>query len=703
MARDPICGMFVEEKENSINYQIEGKRYYFCCKSCLDEFAMPEKELQKLKKHVCLSIILTIPIVLFTYVSFLPHWLNSYVLFSLASPVQFWLGWRFYQGTYDAFKHKMTNMDVLIAIGTSTAWGYSTAVTFVHNLIPMADVYFETSSVIITLLLIGRLLESKTKTMASKAVKKLLDLKPKLAHVLKDGQEQDVPVEQLQLDDIIIVRPGERIPADGIIIDGESAIDESAITGESIPTEKQAGDEVIGSTINKEGAFKFRVTKIGEESVLAQIVRLVDEAKSNKVPIQKLADRISSYFVPLIITIATISALGWFFVGGIGLTFSILAFVSVIIISCPCALGIATPAALMVGAGKAAQNGILIKGGENLENARKVEVIVFDKTGTLTSGIPSVTDIISLNGMNSNEILRLAAIAEKNSEHPIAKAIVGHAKTSNIPVSDPDYFKSFTGSGIVAQYGDHMILVGNRKLVVDNEMKIDEKIEKKIQELEEDGKTTIVICLDKKLSGIITVMDTIRNHALDTIHKLKENEIQIIMLTGDNKRTANAIAKKLGIDRVLAQVSPQEKENVVKKIKQEGKTVAMVGDGINDAPALAAADLGISFGSGTDIAKETGGIILVKDDLRDVVTAIELSKKTVAKIKQNLVLSFVYNSALIPIAAGALVPIFGPHVYMVLPFLAAGAMATSSVTVISNSLLLNRYKPMQSRIENAHS
>jgi len=702
MARDPICGMFVEEKNDTINCELEGRKYYFCCKSCLDEFAMPEKELKKLKRHVGLSIILTIPIILLTYLTLFPHQLNSYILFALATPVQFWLGWRFYQGTFDAFKHKMTNMDVLIAIGTSTAWSYSTIVTFVHNIFPMADVYFETSSVIITLLLIGRLLESRTKTRATRAVKKLLDLKPKFAHVITDGQEKETPVEQVRLDDIIIVRPGERVPADGIIIDGRSSVDQSAITGESIPVEKEVGDEVIGSTINKEGAFKFKVTKIGEESVLSQIVKLVEEAKSSKVPIQKLADKISSYFVPLIITIATISALGWFFVGGIGLTFSILAFVSVIIISCPCALGIATPAALMVGAGKAAENGILIKGGENLENARKVEVIVFDKTGTLTKGIPSVTDVLSLDGMDSNEILRLAAIAEKNSEHPIAKAIVRYAKTSNIPIADPDNFKSLTGSGITSQYGDHHILVGNKKLVTDNGIVIDEKLEKKIQGLEEEGKTTIIISIDEKLSGIIAMMDSTSDHAQETIRRLKRNGIGIIMLTGDNMRTANAIAKNLGIDRVLAEVTPQEKENLVKKIKQEGKTVAMVGDGINDAPALAAADLGISFGSGTDIAKETGGIILVKDDLRDVVTAIELSKKTVAKIKQNLILSFAYNSALIPVAAGALVPIFGPHVYMLLPFLAAGAMATSSVTVISNSLLLNRYKPMQWRIKNAH-
>ncbi len=695
MARDPICGMFVEEKTESLNYETEGVKYFFCCKSCLDEFAAPERELAKLKRHVILGVTLTIPIILLTYLPILPHYLNGYVLFSLATPIQFWLGWRFYQGTFDAFKHKMTNMDVLIAVGTSTAWGYSTVVAFAQNLFPMADLYFETSSVIITLLLVGRLLESKTKTKASKAVKKLLDLKPTIAHVIKDGEEIDSSIEKVELDDVILVRPGEKIPVDGIIIDGMSSVDQSAITGESMPVEKKLGDEVIGGTINKEGSFKIRTTKLGEDSVLSQIVKLVEESKSSKVPIQKLADRISSYFVPSIITIGLVSALAWYFIGGIGLTFSLLAFVSVVIISCPCALGIATPAALMVGAGKAAENGVLIKGGENLETARKVQVVVLDKTGTLTKGIPSVTDVISVNGMDNNEILRLAAISEKNSEHPLAKAIVLHAKKLGLPISDPDSFKVFAGSGIVSTYGDHLILIGNQRFMLDNGIQLNEEVEKRLEEFQVQGKTPVIVSIDKKVSGIIAMMDTINDHAKEAIQRLKKNGLQVVMLTGDNKRTANTIANQLGMDRVLSEVSPLEKEETIRKIREEGKIVAMVGDGINDAPALAAADLGISFGSGTDIAKETGGIILVKNDLRDVVTAMELSKKTVSKIKQNLFLSFVYNSALIPIAAGALVPMLGSHVYMILPFLAAGAMATSSVTVISNSLLLNRYKPMK--------
>ena len=686
--------MFVEEKPQSLRYETDGMQYYFCCKGCLDEFAMPEKELKKLEKNVALSICFTIPIVLLTYLSVLPHVLNAYVLFALATPVQFWFGWKFYRGTYDAFKHKMSNMDVLISIGTSAAWGYSSIVTFAPNIFPSSDLYFETSSIIVTLLLIGRLLESRTKSRASKAVRKLLDLRPKVAHVLKDGKEIDVPLEDVCLNDVILVRPGEQIPSDGIVLEGQSSVDQSAITGESMAIGKDIGDEVIGGTINKEGALKFQATGIGDESVLSQIVKLVEQAKSSKVPIQRLADRVSSYFVPAIIVIAVTSALGWFYLGGIGLAFSLLAFVSVIIVSCPCALGIATPAALMVGAGKAAESGILIKGGENLETARKIQIVVFDKTGTLTKGIPAITDIFPADHVSNNEILRLAAISEKNSEHPLARNIVKHAEKMGLTVADPSQFKPFAGNGVIAQYGDHQIIIGNRKFTIDNEIKIDEEMDKKMEKFEEEGKTIVLVSVDKKLVGIIAMMDVIREHALHAVERLKKNGLQVVMLTGDNKKTAKAIADKLGIDRVIAEVSPQEKERVIFNLKQEGNFVAMVGDGINDAPALASADLGISFGSGTDIAKETGGIVLVKDDLRDVIAAIDLSKKTISKIKQNLFLSFVYNSSLIPIAAGVLVPIFGPHMYMYLPFLAAGAMATSSVTVIGNSLLLNRYKPV---------
>lgn len=698
MAKDPICGMYVEEKAEAIRQEVEGIEYYFCSSNCLHEFLAPEIELKKLKWRVAIGASLTIPVIILTYMSLLPMQLNHYILFALATPVQFWTGWRFYEGTFDALKHRTTNMDVLIALGTSVAWLYSTIVTFVPGLFPFTDVYFEAAAVITVLILVGRLLEHRMKTKASHAVRKLFDLQPRMAHVIKGGQELEVPVERVEVDDLIVVRPGERIPVDGVIVEGNSSVDQSAITGESIPVEKSAGDEVIGATINKSGMLKFKATKVGQDTVLSQIIMLVEEAKSSRVPIQRLADKISSYFVPTVTAIATIAALSWFFLGGIGLTFSLLAFVSVIIIACPCALGIATPAALMVGAGKAAENGILIKGGEYLETARKVRTIVFDKTGTLTKGQPSVTDIVSLDSIGREEVLRLAAISEKGSEHPLGEAIVRKAKEEGLVVADPESFEAVAGHGIRARYGDHVILLGNRKLMNDSGINVD-LLDNKLKELEEQGKTATLIAVDNKLAGIIAMADTIKEDAPEAIRALKNLGIEVVMLTGDNEKTAKAIASKLGIDMVFAEVMPQQKEEIIRKIKQAGKTVAMVGDGINDAPALAAADIGIAIGSGTDVAKETGGIILIKENLRDVVVAIELSKKTVAKIKQNLFWAFAYNTVLIPIAAGALVPIFGPEMYSFLPFLAAGAMAFSSATVVGNSLLLGRYKTNLDKVE----
>ncbi len=692
MGKDPVCGMFVEERKDSISQEVEGVRYYFCSSNCLNEFLAPEKELGKLKKHVIIGAILTVPIILLTYASVLPNMINNYVLFALATPVQFWIGWRFYTGTRDALKHRVANMDVLIAMGTTAAWAYSTIVAFAPNLFPVAGVYFETAAVIVVLITMGRLLEHRTKAKASKAVRKLLDLQPRMAHVIRDGSELEIPVEKVRMDDILVVRPGERIPVDGVIVEGESSVDQSAITGESIPVDKGTGDELIGATINKSGMLKFRATKVGHDTVLSQIIKLVEEAKSGKVPLQRLADRISSYFVPAVTIIATVSALSWYFFGGIGLTFSLLAFVSVIIIACPCALGIATPAALMIGAAKAAESGILIKGGEHLEMARRIRVMVLDKTGTLTKGEPSVTDVIPLAGMSQDEILRLAAVAEKGSEHPLGEAVVRKAKEAGLVVADPASFEAVAGHGIRAKYGDHTVLIGNRKLMRDAGLQV-EAADTQLKELEEQGKTATLVAIDNRLSGIIAMADTIKENAPAAIEALKNNRIEVVMLTGDNEKTARAIAGKLGMDRVIAEVLPQQKEEVVRKLRSEGKVVAMVGDGINDAPALAAADLGIAIGSGTDVAKETGGIILIKDDLRDVVTSIELGKKTVSKIKQNLFWAFAYNTALIPIAAGALVPVFGPQMYGFLPFLAAGAMAMSSATVVSNSLLLTRYTP----------
>ena len=692
MAKDPICGMFVEEKPDSIRHAIEGREYFFCSSQCLDEFSEPEKELRKLKKQVVLSITLTIPIVILTFFQIFSLATSHYIMLVLATPVQFWIGWRFYRGLWDGIKAKASNMDSLIAVGTSVAYLYSAVVTILIGHFPFESVYFETATVIITLILLGKLLESRTKEKASSAVRKLLDLQPRTAKVIREGQEVEIPVEQILEEEILMIRPGEKIPTDGIVIEGSSSIDESAITGESLPVDKSVGSEVIGSTINKSGLLKVKATKVGQDTVLSQIISLVNDARMGKAKMQKMVDQVAKYFVPAVIVIAISAGLGWYFVGGIGFTYSLLAFVSVIIIACPCALGIATPAALMMGTGKGAENGILFKGGEYLEIAKKVKTIVFDKTGTLTQGRPSVTDVIDLSGIGEKELLRLAAVAELGSEHPLGQAVVKKAKDDGMIVSSPDSFEALSGHGLRAVYADHIILIGNRKLMDENKISVPEKIDSMLKNLESEGKTATLVSIDDKLSGIIALADTIKQNAREAIDSLRKSGIEIIMLTGDNERTARAISSKLGITRVISQVLPHQKEQVISQLKSEGKVVAMVGDGINDAPALAKADLGIAIGSGTDVAKETGGIILIKNDLRDVVTALDLGKKTVSKIKQNLFWAFAYNAGLIPVAAGVLVPFMGVGMFGWLPMLAGGAMALSSVTVVGNSILLGRYK-----------
>ena len=627
--------------------------------------------------------------------------ISSYIMLALATPVQFWVGWRFYRGLWDGIKAKASNMDTLIAIGTSAAYLYSATVTLIPNFFPFKSVYFETAAVIITLILVGRLLETKTKEKASSAVRKLLDLQPRMAKVLRpvegteEFEEVEIPVEQIQEGDILVIRPGERIPTDGVIIEGSSSIDESAITGESIPVDKSKGDEVIGATINKSGLLKVKATKVGQDTVLSQIITLVEEARTGKAQMQKLVDQVAKYFVPAIVITAVGVGLGWFFIGSIGFTFSLLGFVTVMIIACPCALGIATPAALMMGTGKAAENGILFKGGEYLEIASKVNTIVFDKTGTLTEGRPSVIDIVDLSTMGEKELLRLASIAESGSEHPLGQAIVRKAKEEGMAIiANTDSFEAISGLGLKAIYEGRTILVGTRKLMEEANIPVPENVESTLKEFENQGKTAVLISIDGSLSGIITLADTIKENAREAIDSLKSMGKEVIMLTGDNERTANYIASRLGIERVIAQVLPQQKEEVISNLKsKEGKVVAMVGDGINDAPALATADLGIAIGSGTDVAKETGGIILIKGDVRDVVIALDLGTKTVSKIKQNLFWAFAYNTGLIPIAGGILVPFLGVGIFGWLPMLAGVAMALSSLTVVGNSLLLGRYKP----------
>jgi Cu+-exporting ATPase len=745
MAKDIICGMFVEENKNSIQHSKDGIKYYFCSSQCLNEFLEPEKALKKLKIHVAISIALTIPIIILS----LPHMIpqighifpmemmehTNYILLAFATPIQFWIGWRFYRGFWDGVKAKASNMDTLIAIGTTAAYLYSAIVTIVPGYFPFTAVYFETAAIIITLILVGRLLETKTKEKASDAVRKLLDLKPRTARILrlvinegnektelsknnnnniddlnqshinfdksklkaitKEFKEIEIPVEQIGEGDLMVIRPGERVPTDGLIIEGNSSIDESALTGESIPIDKTKGDEVIGATINKNGLLKVKATKVGQDTVLSQIITLVEEAKTGKAKLEKMVDQVAKYFVPAIVMIAIGVFLGWYFIGDAGLTYSILAFVSVMIIACPCALGIATPAALMMGAGKGAENGILYKGGEHIEIANKVNTIIFDKTGTLTVGKPSVTDLVSLTeDIGEQELLRLAAIAESGSEHPLAQAVIRKAKENGIPITNPDSFEAISGHGLKAVYSNHTIMIGNRKMMEDSsKIAVTESVDARLTVFEKEGKTAVLVAIDNILSGIIAISDTIKENAKDAIKALKSKGIEVIMLTGDNEKTANAVAFKLGINKVIAEVLPHQKEEVVAKLKtNKDKVVAMVGDGINDAPALARADLGIAIGSGTDVAKETGGIILIKDDIRDVVTALDLGKRTVSKIKQNLFWAFAYNTGLIPIAAGALVPILGLGVFGWLPILAGLAMAMSSVTVVTNSLLLGKYK-----------
>jgi Cu+-exporting ATPase len=530
------------------------------------------------------------------------------------------------------------------------------------------------------------MLEAIAKGRTSEAIKKLMGLQAKTARVIRNGVEEEVPVEDVEVGDIVVVRPGEKIPVDGTVVEGHSTVDEAMLTGESIPVEKRVGDKVIGATLNKLGTFKFKAEKVGADTALAQIIRLVEEAQGTKAPIQKLADKVAGIFVPVVVGIAALTFLGWFFIGVKGFIFAFTAMIAVLVIACPCALGLATPTAIMVGTGKGAESGILIKGGEQLENTYKMDTIVLDKTGTLTKGEPSLTDVVAVNGYDEKEVLRLAAIAEVGSEHPLGEAIVKGAREKGIEVVEPEEFYAVPGHGVDAAYKGKRIVLGTRKLLRDNEIDI-QLLEDKMSKLEEEGKTAMLIATDNKAIGVVGVADTLKEFSVEAVEEFKKMGLDVIMITGDNERTAKAIAKQLGIEKVLAEVLPEDKAKEIRKLQEEGRFVGMVGDGINDAPALAQANIGVAIGSGTDVAIETGDIVLIKDDLRDVVAAIKLSKKTLTKIKQNLFWAFFYNSCGIPIAASGLL-----H-----PAIAAAAMAMSSVSVVSNSLLLKRYTPEMMR------
>ncbi|OGY71743.1 MAG: copper-translocating P-type ATPase, partial [Candidatus Jacksonbacteria bacterium RIFCSPHIGHO2_02_FULL_44_25] len=661
------------------------------------------------KKFVC-GLVLSLPMLYFMLLDFfwflpgrvaiLPY--IGIVSLILTTPVQFIIGAGFYKGMWSSLRMKTFNMDSLIAIGTSTAffyslWQFASYVAETGSVVGLngekiPEIYFETAAFLITFVILGKWLEAKTKGSTSDAIKKLMGLKAKTARVSKNGVVADVPIDQVIVGDIIVVRPGEKIPVDGTVLKGQSSVDESMITGESIPVEKNPGATVIGATINKHGSFEFTATKVGSETTLAQIIRIVEEAQGSKAPIQAFADRISAYFVPVVIVLAIITFLVWYLVLGASLAFSLMAFTAVIVIACPCALGLATPTAIMVGTGKGAEHGILIKGGEPLEAACKVKAIVFDKTGTLTKGRPEVTDVVSATMADEEKIVSIAASLEKLSEHPLAEAIVKYAKKESIPLVEADSFRAIPGHGVQGAQNGITYYLGNRRMITDVVgLSTDAllKIERKIRKLEESGKTVMILASPQEILGLIAVADTIKETTVEAVRALQDRHIKVFMITGDNRRTADAIARQAGIKNVLAEVLPEDKAEKIKKMQKTGIKVAMVGDGINDAPALAQADLGIAMGSGTDVAMETGGIIIIKNDLRDVLTAINLSRETMGKIKQNMFFALFYNVLGIPIAARLFVGIG----LVLKPELAGLAMALSSVSVVSNSLFLKRFKP----------
>jgi Cu+-exporting ATPase len=696
MATDPVCGMYVDEGTH-LTAVVRGRKYYFCSETCLETFTAPEKELARLKRLTLFSLGIGIPLFVIGLGQGLGWWLMglegplNLVFFFLATPVQFVAGYRFYRGFVDAIRNTSANMDVLIAIGTSAAWAYSAVVTFLPLLgVPLADkgTYYDTAAVIIGLILLGKYFEEIAKGKAGDAIRKLMDLAPRTARVVRDDHEEEIPVELVQVDDLIIVRPGERIPVDGVIVGGFSAVDESMITGESIPVEKKVGDTAIGATINRTGLLRIRATRVGADTTLNQIIKLVEDAQASRAPIQRLADRVASVFVPAVVGIAAFTFFLWAVPLGESVAHALVFFIAVLIIACPCALGIATPAAIMVGTGKGAENGLLIKGGEYLEKAHKLTTAVFDKTGTLTKGRPSVTDVVPVGSISEAEILRLAASAEQGSEHPLGQAIVQAAVSRGVTLEDPSDFEAIPGQGVRAAIGDHRILIGNRSLMVSAGIPVYAE-ESVLQAMESAGKTAMILAVDGRVAGVIAVADTLKEHSIQAVRSLKAMGIEVIVLTGDNRRTAEAIARQAGVDRVIAEVLPAQKADVIRSLQNQGKIVAMVGDGINDAPALAQSDVGIALGSGTDVAMEAGGIVLIKDDLRDVVASIQLSRRTVQKIRQNLFWAFFYNTALIPIAAGILAGIG----IVLNPIIAGAAMGFSSVSVVMNSMTLRRFKP----------
>jgi len=654
------------------------------------EKELRQREIRKLRLSFIVSAALSLPLLAAMFaglfrIEALMFLHNPILQLALATPVQFVIGFRFYRHAFKSIKSASPGMDVLVALGTSAAYAYSIYNGFFRSL-PAGEnpaLYFEASAIIITLVLLGKLLEAAAKGRTSEAIKRLIGLQPKTARVLREGREVDIPIAELAVGQTVLVRPGERIPVDGQILDGSSAVDESMITGESIPVEKTAGDRVIGATINTFGAFTFRADKVGRDTMLAQIIRVVEEAQGSKAPIQRLADKVAGIFVPVVLGVAAITFLVWLLAAG-DLTRGLISAVAVLVIACPCAMGLATPTAIMVGTGKGAENGVLIRSGESLELAHRLDAVVLDKTGTITQGEPVLTDVVSLNGWSRPEILRLAGAVEKNSEHPLGVTIAEAARGQLDHIEEIRDFRAIPGKGVSARIDSHKVLVGTRGFLHESAVFI-EPIEDRIEQLEAEGKTVMLLSVDGEVQGLLAVADRVKDSSRAAVRTLKSMGLEVYMITGDNRRTAEAIGRAVGVDQVMAEVVPESKAQAVEQIRRQGKTVAMVGDGINDAPALVTADIGMAMGTGTDIAMESADITLMNGDLMSVATAIQLSQRTMRKIKQNLFWAFFYNTIGIPIAA----------LGMLNPIIAGAAMAFSSVSVVSNSLSLKRFRVKQ--------
>ncbi len=670
------------------------------------EQAERQREYATLMRKFWFSILIGIPVMALSYPDYiglgglLPRGSTAlrvvWAFMGVATlPVLLWAGSQFFVGAWNAFRHRSADMHTLIAIGTSSAWIYSTVAVIFPGIFPraeLADVFYDVTAIVIALVDLGMALELRARSRTNEAIKKLMSLQARTARVIRDGEEKDIPVEEVVVGDVIIVRPGEKIPVDGEIVEGSSAVDESMVTGESIPVEKGPGDEVIGATINKTGTFRFRASKVGKDTLLSQIIRMVQDAQGSKAPIQRVVDQVAGYFVPSVIIVGILAFMAWFTFGPEPrLVYAVVVFVTVLIIACPCALGLATPTSLMVGVGKGAENGILIKSGDALETAHRLDTIVLDKTGTITKGKPSLTDVVTLGEVPEEDLLRYAASVERGSEHPLGEAIVEGAKARGIELAEAEDFRAIPGKGVEARVDGREVLLGNVKLMGEKGIDLG-SVSGEAERLADEGKTPMYVAVDGRLAGLVAVADTVKEDSRDAIRALRKIGLEVVMITGDNERTARAIAREVGIERVLAEVLPEDKAHQVKLLQLEGKRVAMVGDGINDAPALAQADIGMAIGTGTDVAMEASDITLVRGSLTKVATAIELSRATMRNIKQNLFGAFIYNGLGIPVAAGLFYPFFG---ILLSPIIAGAAMAFSSVTVVTNANRLRMWKPRE--------